>query len=201
VSLRWRAAKPRQLAELIERRRKQQTRSGLKNMGKARRKPRAPGNHLALKPGHDGLPPVHRPARDIAGIGKRNAPDGPQNINVDRLEWLLAHKLIEPHHHAAGRILQRHAEQAEISAGVSLVGGGGGGGNASTLSDAKCDALTEINRARAAISPLNWRVIELVVIDGASMERAAGKMGYNARGALPVLRGALDQLGRHYRLC
>lgn len=168
-------------------------------MGKPRTR-KKPSLRSAQAAGHEGCPPVFRPARDIAGAGKRERPDGPQNINVDRLEWLLAHDCIEPHQHAAGRKLQGDWERAEISAGVSLVSSGGHGG-ASTLSDAKCDAVTAVGKARKAIGPLAWRMIELVVINGASMEKAAARMGYNARGALPVLCVSLDTLGRHYGLC
>ena len=169
---------------------------------RARRKPSLRSVKVA---GHEGLPPIFRPARDIAGAGKRERPDGPQNINVDRLEWLLAHDCIEPHHHEAGRRLQRDWERAQITAGVSLVSSGGGSGS-SGLSDTKCDALEAVNKARKSFGrewhrSTAWRIIELVVIDGASMEKAASRVGFNARGALPVLCVALDQLGAHYGLC
>jgi hypothetical protein len=49
----------------------------------------------ARAPGHDGNAPEFRAARDLAGHGKRSAVQGLQNINTDRLEWLLAHR-----HHA-----------------------------------------------------------------------------------------------------
>jgi len=193
-----RAEKLPQLREFPDKTNNKRINSGMTNMAKPKRK-RAARREEPGKIGYDGVAPEFRPVRDIEGRGKR-AVDGVQNINTDRLEWLLAHKLIEPHHHAAGRKLQGFAEKAVISPKVSLVGGGGHGGS-SSISDAQCDGVHEINRARAAISPINWRVIELVVIDGVSAEKAAARMRINARAAIPMLCAALDQLGRHYRLC
>lgn len=150
--------------------------------------------------GFDGKPPMFREARDVTNNGTRVKVLGPQNINVDRLEWLLAHKLIEPHHHQAGRKLQGSCETVELSCGVSL-DGGGGRSPSTTLSDAKCDALDAVNRVRAALSPLCWRMIELVVLDGVSAEKAASQMRINSRAAIPALTFCLDALGRHYGMC
>jgi hypothetical protein len=151
--------------------------------------------------GYDGQPPMFRDARDIGGHQARERVKGPQNINVDRLEWLLAHKLIEPHHHQAGRKLQDCCQIAELSVGVALAGGGGGGSPSTALSDAKCDAMTAINKARAALSPMAWRMIELVVIDGVTVGKAAARMRIAERAGLPALLFSLDALGRHYSLC
>lgn len=167
---------------------------------RARRKPslkERPGQRI----GYGGNAPQFVAARDVMGMGHRAKIDGPQNINVDRLEWLLHRKLIEPHHHSAGRKLQQFWETAEISSGVSLVGGGGGGMPSTSLSDAKCDAMQAINGVRAAMSPLNFRLVELVVIDRLTAVQACKKMGYDERAATVVLTHALDSLARHFKMC
>lgn len=173
-------------------------------MGKsrARRKPSL-NKHIAAAEviGFDGERPQFVPARDIMGTGRRAKVDGPQNINVDRLEWLLAKKHIEPHHHQAGRKLQRLYETAEISVGVKLVGAGGAGVASSSLSDAQCDAMHEVNRVKAAMSPINFRLVELVVIERFKVEDATKKLGLGSRSATSSLVLALDSLARHFRLC
>lgn len=171
-------------------------------MGKSR-KFRKPKEEVQPPPtiGYDGHPPIFRQARDLSGEGKREKINGPQNINIDRLEWMLDRKLIESHHHTAGRKLQGAWETAQISASLSLAGGGRGGCANTSLSDAKCDALDMLNRARCALSPMNWRLIDLVVIEGMSAEKAASKMKFNCRSGMPTLLMALDSLAKHFGLC
>ena len=68
------------------------------------------------------LPPD---ARAYLGAGEGYDPAGEkvQNIHVDRLEWLLAHGMIHPAQHGAGRKLQRDCELAAASIGdPSIVG-------------------------------------------------------------------------------
>jgi hypothetical protein len=150
--------------------------------------------------GYDGSPPIFREARDLGGIGSRKKVLGPQNINVDRLEWLLAHNLIEVHQHTAGRKLQESWQMADLSVGAKLEGGGGGG-SSTGLSDAKCDAFSSVGKAVKSLSPKCWRMIQLVVIEGVTVQKAAAQMRIPERGALPALVFSLDQLGHHYGLC
>lgn len=172
-------------------------------MGKSRAKARKPPkqDQAVTKIGYDGNQPIFRPARDIVGQGKRETIDGPQNINIDRLEWMLDRQYIEPHHHAAGRKLQYYWEIVNRSGGMSLLGGGRGGSSMTSLSDAKCDAHAAMNTARAAISPMNWRIIELVVLDNMSSTAAMAKMRFNADSATSAVKLALDSLAQHYGLC
>lgn len=172
-------------------------------MGKTKARAKKPPkqDRAEVRIGYDGNPPVFRPARDIVGQGKREVIDGPQNINIDRLEWYLDHRLIERHHHTAGRKLQLYAETAELSSGVSLLAGARGGGSMTSLSDAKCDALDKLNKARAELSPMNWRLIDLVVLQNITAQKASRQMGFHERSAMPTLVMALDSLAKHYGLC
>src|ERR1700693_6063906 len=83
----------------------------------ARSASRSPMESPGSGPGYDGSPPEFREARDVEGKGKRAAELGPQNIRVDRLEWLLAHRRIDVAQHAAGRRLQHDSDIAEIRGG------------------------------------------------------------------------------------
>lgn len=156
------------------------------------------------KPGHDGNPPEFRTVRDLLGSGKRSAADGLQNINTDRLEWLLAHRHIDIAQHGAGRKLQRDHE-------LSLIGGyamspalekPGRGGNArpSDPADIRCDAIRRMNAARAHVGAIGFRILALVVLDNVAIAEAARRLGEPA-GKLPLaLRVALDSLASFYRL-
>ncbi len=83
---------------------------------------------MARAIGYDGNPPEFREARDLAGKGKRKSELGPQNIRVDRIEWLLAHKRIDLAQHSAGRKLQHDSELAQIGSYAILTDVKGGSG-------------------------------------------------------------------------
>ena len=155
---------------------------------------------MAKAIGYDGNPPEFREARDLAGKGKRKSELGPQNIRVDRIEWLLAHKRIDVAQHSAGRKLQHDFELAQIGSYAILSDAKGGSGT-NRLPDLKCDAIARVNAARTHVgSGVGWRILELVVIENVSLEKAAARMRIHSRGALPALQGALDTLAAHYRL-
>lgn len=158
-----------------------------------------------FKIGFDGNPPCYVEARGSevrdpkTGKIVREAIIGPQNINIDRLEWLLAHKRIEMHHHAAGRRLQREWETSQLMGYVSLEGGGGGSGT-NRLSDVKCDAMAKVNAAKLHVGDKAWRILELVVLENMSPEKAGAKMRMMYRHSMGALTVALDTLARHYGL-
>ncbi len=81
---------------------------------------------MAKAIGYDGNPPEFREARDLAGKGKRKSELGPQNIRVDRIEWLLSHKRIDVAQHSAGRKLQHDSELAQIGSYAMLTDVKGG---------------------------------------------------------------------------
>ena len=155
-------------------------------------------------PGHDGNPPAFRPARDIEGRGRRAAVNGLQNINTDRLEWLLAHRLIDVAQHGAGRQLQRDRELSVIGGyaaspvfGTKLPGAGVRGSNPP---DVRCDAIRRVNAARAHVGGLGFRILELVVLENAAMNEAARRLGEPGAKLPLALRVALDSLASFYRL-
>ncbi len=175
-------------------------------MGKANRK-KKPVTLRAAKQespqvliGFDGHPPMFRAARDLENKGQRIKVDGPQNINVDRLEWYLAHRLIEKYQHEAGRRLQLARETEELSGGSNYQGAGGGSPS-STLPDVKCDAMHNVNKVKKALPPRMFRMLELVVIEGKTAEKAAALMQWNTRAAIPCLTLCLDALAMHYGMC
>lgn len=151
------------------------------------------------KIGYDGEPPQFREARDLHGKGKRETVLGPQNIAVDRLEWMLAHKRIEQYQHQAGRQLQADVQLAEIAT-YATSGARTGGSGSSTLSDAKCDAISRVNGVRVSLRGLAWRILELVVIDGLSVEKAETRLRLRYRAGHGALLVALDSLAAHYNL-
>jgi hypothetical protein len=154
-------------------------------------------------PGHDGNPPEFREARDIEGKGKRKSALGPQNIRVDRLEWLLAHRRIDLAQHAAGRRLQHDWELALIGGYASPDASSGGPGSASgvnRLADVKCDAIARVNAARGHVGGKGWRILELVAVQNVSLGEAALRMRESPDRMQLGLSVALDALASHYRL-
>lgn len=154
------------------------------------------------KHGCDGNPQIMREPRDIPGRGKRKI-EGTQNINVDRLEWYQAHGHTEQFHTDAGRQLQHDCELAQIGGYASM---GSGGARSvrlvpSNLPDAKCDAIARVNRARDALEPGVWRLLELVVIDNLALEVAGYRLWrrhIRKHDRVKALVYALDQLAKHY---
>jgi len=158
-----------------------------------------------LKIGFDGNPPEFRQKRGSevrdqkTGEVVREGEMSAQNIAVDRLEWLLAHQRIQTHQHAAGRRLQRDAEQAAQVAYASLSDTLGGSGT-NRVSDVRCDAIDRVNDARTHIGSKGWRIIELVALENISLGRAESMMRMGPGGGIGALTTALDTLARHYGL-
>lgn len=156
--------------------------------------------------GYDGNAPEFREkrgseARDpITGAVIRQGELSPANINVDRLEWLLAHKRILQHQYAAGRQLQQDWELSQIGGLKSALESVGGGSGTNRLSDVKCDAIRRVGKAREAIGNPGWRILELVVLDNVSLGKAEARMGLPAQSGISALTVALGTLARHYRL-
>jgi hypothetical protein len=158
----------------------------------------------ARAPGHDGNAPEFRAARDLAGHGKRSAVQGLQNINTDRLEWLLAHRHIDVSQHGAGRRLQRDREMSVIG-GYAMspafsASAGGPAGRHSAPADIKCDAIRRMNAARAHIGKTGFRIVELIVLENVAVAEAARRLGEPAAKLPLALRVALDSLASFYRL-
>jgi hypothetical protein len=154
----------------------------------------------AAKPGHDGEPPEFRPARDFAGKGRRVL-QATQNVNTDRLEWLLAHRHIDVAQHGAGRRLQRDWEMSLIGGyAMSPVRSGPRSVVAEFPADVKCDAIRRMNRARAHVGGTGYRILELVVLENGAIADAARRMGEPVAKLPLALRVALDSLASFYGL-
>jgi len=160
-----------------------------------------------LQPGHDGEPPVHVPARDIESIDRwtgkkrRETPDSPMNINVDRIEWLFTHGVIEQRHHQAARRLQRDWEIGLIMpyAQMGVVAGNSGKPDF-TPAHAKMDAMERFGDAKRAVGPKGFRIIDLVALQAMSVQKAAAAMRVHQQRAQGMLLVALDVLAAHYRI-
>jgi hypothetical protein len=151
-------------------------------------------------PGYDGAPPEFRPARDPGGKGQRNLQSA-QNINTDRLEWLVAHRYIDLAQHGAGRRLQRDWEMSLIGGyAMSPARGGVPSARADIPADMKCDAMRRMNRARAHVGGTGFRILELVVLENAAIKEAARRLGEPVAKLPLALRVALDALASFYHL-
>jgi hypothetical protein len=152
--------------------------------------------------GYNDNPPVMREVRDLPGAGHRRL-QATQNIAVDRLEWLLAHDKIEQYQLDAGRRLQRDCELAQIG-GYSSAGSGARSTavGPSDLPDARLDAMTRVSRARAAMVPTAWRLVELVVVENIALHVAGVRLWRHCGRGEPLgaLRFALDALAAAYGL-
>jgi len=157
---------------------------------------------MTMPVGHGGNPPEFRPARDLDGQNRRRAVQGAQNINTDRLEWLLAHRHIDVAQHGAGRRLQRDWEMSLIGgyamspANVSI----SAGTRSDSPADLRCDAIRRMNQARAHVGATGFRILELVVLENVAIADAARRLGEPVAKLPLALRVALDCLASFYRL-
>jgi uncharacterized protein DUF6456 len=157
------------------------------------------------KHGFDGQAPEFRLKRGSevrdpkTGAVIREAEMGRENINVDRLAWLLAHRRIETHQHDAGRRLQGDWEVSKLENYASLQGGRGGSGT-NLLPDVKCDAIDRVNAARIAVGHTGWKIIDMVALQNISLEKTASIIRVKPSSASTGLQVALDALASHYGL-
>jgi len=149
-----------------------------------------------IRHGFDGQPAEFIAFRDIEGSEARTIG---LFRKIDRLEWLHSHKRIENHQFDAGRKLQSDIEQAQIVSYATL-GAVPGGVGTDRLSDAKCDAIARVNHVRIALRGIPWRILELVVIDGLTVEKAETRMRMRYRAGHGALLAALDTLAALYGL-
>jgi len=150
------------------------------------------------EPGHDGEKPEYIPPRDFAGAGKRKL-DGQLNVNVDRATWLFQHKHIDERQYEAAQRLQYDWERSQISPTASnvLVGNGSSGGP-QLPQDVKVQAMRRHGAAKAALG-MCWRIVELVLHESVSVEKAVGMLRMrNRHFAMGVLWSGLNMLADHY---
>ncbi len=157
------------------------------------------------KIGYDGSPPEFREKRGSeyrdprTGAIIRVAEMGIENINVDRIKWLLSHKRIEQHQFDAGRRLQGDWEISKLENYASLQGGRSGSGT-NLLPDVKCDAIQRCGDARKAVGHTGWRILDMVVIQNISLEKCGVILRVRPSSMSTGLQVALDALASHYGL-
>lgn len=153
------------------------------------------------KHGHDGNVPVFEASKDFVYVGGEREPvKGPQNINVDRIEWLFAHKRIQDYHKEAARRFQEDWELGLIYPVASMVLTGAGGRSCHQPADTKIDAMIRFSKAKAALGPKAGRLMERVVLERMSIEKAGATMGLNEKAAPGAFQIAIDVLAAHYGL-
>lgn len=159
----------------------------------------------AIRHGFDGEGPIFEIKRGsevrdrLTGAIVREGEMSKQNLNVDRLEWLLAHKRIDVAQHAAGRRLQLDCEMAQIGGYTTLEGGKGGCGT-NRLSDVKLDAMSRHGAAHAAAGNIGSLILRLVVEENKSLEKAGALMRVSGKAVALGLQMALDAVARFYEL-
>ena len=154
---------------------------------------------MTMKPGFDGQPPELREPRNRRAWAKEHEIPR-QNINTDRLEWLLAHRRIAEYQLLAGRRLQQDWELSQLAPYAALDPGRRepAGAGSMRLPDVKLDAMRRYGDAMKSVGRSGGTLIRLVVLENISLEKAAALMRMPARGALPALQVALDSLASHY---
>lgn len=162
------------------------------------------------EPGYDGEPPKHLPARDIEGVDKwtgkrvRETPKSDMNVNTSRLAWLLARDHITKRQAKAGSNLfddwyfsQRiQYSQMGVLAGIS-------GRTDYTPAQAKLEAAQRFHAAASALKAASqraWQMVDLVVLQELSVERASARLHIKSTRGFGNLEAGLDILASHYRL-
>jgi hypothetical protein len=165
-------------------------------MSKARQKPMAP----QTKHGFDGEPPEFGERRDYAyAEGKRVAVVSPCNRNCDRIEWLFSHKSIERRQYDAAQRLMQDLYMSQITsvASAGMGGGGSGGLHDPFPNDTKVDAMRRHGAAREALGR-NWAIVEAVVEQNMSVEKASAAMHVHRQTGMGMLYAALHFLADTY---
>jgi hypothetical protein len=155
---------------------------------------------IACKCGYDGNPPVFGEKRDfVEANGKRELGVSPYNCNIDRIEWLFSHARIEQRQYDAANRLYRDFYLSQISSVVANLAPGGGGAHDAFPNDVKVDAMRRHGDARTALGRI-WPIVELVVEQNRSVEKAAAILHINHRECTGLLKAALHVLADHYSI-
>lgn len=114
----------------------------------------------------------------------------------DRLAWLEKQGHIRPEHVVLGEqiIKLRETRDREPSPHMHFDQGAGGGGGNAVLK--RLHARQKWERFFAAVGPEGEAVISCVVIDGKSLGDTAKELNLHPKAILPLLRFALDVMGR-----
>lgn len=165
---------------------------------------RKPYRFKGGKAGHDGEPPSFAQARGSevrdakTGAVIREGEPTQQNINCDRVTYLFNHKLLELRQYLAAQRLERDWEKSKIDpiASTVLVGAGG---SPQLPNDEKVAAMKRCGAARDAAGR-SWSVIEKVVIEHKSINKASAELRIHRQRGAERLDAALHMLADHYRI-
>jgi hypothetical protein len=153
------------------------------------------------EPGHDDEPPIFVEARDIESKGKREKIDALENVNCSRIAYLYARGRIEWRQFMAAERLWRDAyEMGKFPRASNIIVGNGGSGVQIGPGDMQVNASRRYHDARRDLEyARNWAIVELVVEDQISVEKAAGLLRVHHQYAQACLHNALHILANHYR--
>lgn len=156
---------------------------------------------MPARHGYDGEPPEFAESKDFVYVdGEREPVKGPQNINIDRIEWLYAHGRIQDYHKEAARRFQEDWELGQIYPMASLVLTGAGGRSCHQPADTKIEAMQRFAKAKLALGPKGGLLMERVVLNRMSLEKAGATLGLNEKAAPGAFQIVIDVLAAHYGL-
>lgn len=162
----------------------------------------APYRPTESEPGHDGQRPKFVESQDFVYVdGKREPVLGPQNINCDRIAYLFAKKRIElRQYQAAERIWRDWYDMGQFPKASNVIVGNGASGGSLGPGDVQVQASIRFHNAKRDLEwARNWAIVELVVLDQVSVEKAAGMLHLHSRFAMACLHCALHMLANHYK--
>jgi hypothetical protein len=165
---------------------------------------RTRSGQAGLVPGHDGNPPEFVTSRDIlakdplTGRIRRETPQGPTNIAVSRIRWLLEKGKLSERQYAAALRLSTDWEHAQIAPYMCNGLTPGSTGHFQHPNDAKIAAMRRHGDAMDSLG--RWRgVVELVVIENRTLAEAAVLLGgIHHQRCAERLETGLDVLADHY---
>ncbi|HEY0281603.1 MAG TPA: hypothetical protein VGC27_03145 [Rhizomicrobium sp.] len=162
----------------------------------------APYSPTGSEPGYDGEPPEFAVRRDLVEAeGKRKHQESLQNINCSRIAYLYAKKRIEWRQFMAAERLWKDAyDMGRFPKASNVIVGNGASGGVMGPGDVQVNASRRYHEARSELEfARNWAIVELVVEEQVSVEKAAGRLRMHDQAAMMALKLALHTLANHYR--
>lgn len=154
------------------------------------------------EPGHDGEPPVFGIRRDLVEAeGKRDEQESIENVNCTRIAYLYAkHRIEWRQFMAAERLWKDFYDMGQFPKASNVIVGNGASGGTMGPGDIQVNASRRYHDARRVLEQArNWAVVELVVEEQLSVEKAAAQLHLNVKYAKGCLDCALHMLANHYR--
>lgn len=155
------------------------------------------------KPGCDGNPPILVDVQGITAAERKAKVTLKRNMAENPVDRMFHKGLISPIEREAGMRLLKDWELSQTStmrgmdyAAERVCCSGGQAG----LSDARCDAMTRLNKALHVVGPISSMVLTAVVIDGEDFQSLAARRRWNRNGIGLVVAAALGALAVHYRV-